>query len=76
MFKLYKVTGYIFGNIAQPNRTHDPDGANNWDFNDSYAVMLIYENILVAQKVHVGQDNSAYESNGTHYYHNLDPHPL
>ncbi len=40
---------------------HDPEGANNWDFNDSYAAMLIYKNISVAQKVHTGQDNLAYE---------------
>ena len=54
MFKLCKVTGYIFGNIARPDRTHDPEGADNWDFNDSYVAMLIYENISVAQKVHAG----------------------
>ncbi len=55
MFKLCKVTGYIFGNIARPNRVHDPEGADNWDFNDSYVAMLIYENISAAQKVHAGQ---------------------
>jgi len=48
MFKLCKVTGYIFGDITQPDCVHNPEGANNWDFNDSYAAMLIYENISVA----------------------------
>ncbi len=61
MFKLCKVTGYIFGDIAQPNHAHDPEGTDNWDFNDSYVAMLIYENISAAQKVHVGQYNMAYD---------------
>ena len=29
MFKLCKVTGYVFGNIAQPNHAHDPKSADN-----------------------------------------------
>jgi len=61
MFSLCNVTEYIFGAIQRPNSAHDPLGAKNWDFNDSYVVMLIYKNISTVQKIHVGQDNMAYE---------------
>ena len=61
MFSLCNVAEYVFGNIWRPNSAHDPIGARNWDFNDNYVAMLIYKNILTAQKVHVGQDNLAYE---------------
>jgi len=61
MFKLCKVTGYVFGDIRWPNPTHNPAGTNNWDFNDSYAAMLIYKNISASQKVHTGQDNTTYK---------------
>jgi len=61
MFSLCNVTEYVFGAIRRPHFAHDPIGAKNWDFNDLYAAMLIYENISTAQKIHVGQDNTAYE---------------
>ena len=61
MFSLCNVTEYVFGAIRRPHFAHDPIGAKNWDFNDSYTAMLIYENILTAQKIHTGQDNTAYE---------------
>jgi len=61
MFSLCNVTEYVFGAVRRPNSVNDLVGAQNWDFNDSYTAMLIYENILTAQKVHAGQDNSAYE---------------
>jgi len=61
MFSLCNVTEYVFGDVQRPNSANDPVGARNWDFNDSYAAMLIYKNISTVQKVHVGQDNSAYE---------------
>ncbi len=61
VFKLCKVTSYVFGNIARPDRVHNPNSANNWDFNDSYMAMLIYKNISAAQKVHTGQDNLVYD---------------
>ena len=46
MFSLYNVAEYVFGNVWRPNSIHDPIGARNWDFNDNYVAMLIYENIL------------------------------
>src|SRR6267154_2128910 len=61
MFSLCNVTEYVFGAIRRPHFAHDPIGAKNWDFNDLYAAMLIYENISTAQKIHMWQDNTAYE---------------
>ena len=61
MFSLCNVTEYVFRDVQRPDLANDLVGAQNWDFNNSYAVMLIYENISTAQKVHTGQDNSAYK---------------
>jgi hypothetical protein len=58
---LCDLTEYVLGNIIHPNPVHDPISAKNWDFNDSYAAMLICENISVSQKVYMGQDNKSYE---------------
>jgi hypothetical protein len=32
MFKLYKVSAYIFGNVERPDPMLDPVSAENWDF--------------------------------------------
>ena len=60
-FKACKVSGYIFGDIKRPDPTLDPVSAENWDFNDNYTAMLIFENISAPQKVHAGQEGSAFE---------------
>jgi len=60
-FKLCKVSAYVFGNVKRPDSMLDPVGTENWDFNDSYAAILIYKNILSSQKVHTGQDSTAHE---------------
>ena len=54
MFKLCKVLAYIFGDVERPDPTLDPISAENQGFNDSYAAILIYENILSSQKVYMG----------------------
>jgi hypothetical protein len=60
-FKFCKVSAYVFGDVERPDPTLDPVGVENCDFNDSYAAILIYENISSSQKVHAGQDNTAHE---------------
>jgi len=60
-FTLCEVAGYVYGDIERPDPTLDPVGAENWDFNDAYAGILIYENISSSQKVYAGQDCSAHE---------------
>jgi len=61
IFGLCDLSEYVLGNVICPDPTHNPVGAKNWDFNDSYAAMLICENISASQKVYVGQDNKSYE---------------
>jgi hypothetical protein len=55
MLKLCGVDSYIQGTVNEPNSDNDPEGAGNWAFNDTYAKLLITNNIEVAQMVHVGQ---------------------
>ena len=61
IFSLCDLSEYVLGNVIHPDPAHDPVGAKNWDFNDSYAAMLICENISALQKVYAGQDNKSYE---------------
>jgi hypothetical protein len=56
MFKQCRVLEYIYGDIKKPDPTLNPVGAENWDLNDNYAGMLIFENISNSQKIHVGHD--------------------
>ena len=53
IFGLCNLLEYVLGNIICPDPMHDPVGAKNWDFNDSYVAMLICENISASQKVYV-----------------------
>jgi hypothetical protein len=61
IFGLCNLTKYVLSNVIHPNPMHDPVSTKNWDFNNSYAAMLICENISVSQKVYVGQDNKSYK---------------
>ena len=55
MLKLCGVGSYIQGSVDEPNPDEDPEGAENWAFNNTYAKLLITNNIEVVQMVHVGQ---------------------
>ena len=48
MLKLYGVDSYIWGTVDKPNLDDDLEGAENWAFNDTYAKLLITNNIEVA----------------------------
>lgn len=61
MFKLCNVLGYIYGDVKRPDSTLNPVSAENWDFNNTYATGIIFLNITTLQKVHIGQDCSAYQ---------------
>ena len=59
---LCELEEYVFGDILErPDPTLDPVSARNWSFNDKYAAMIICDNITSAQKIHVGQNNTAHE---------------
>src|SRR6266851_876446 len=60
-FKLCSVSGYIYGDTKRPDPVHNPTGAENWDFNDTYTARIIFSNISASQKIHVGQDCPAHE---------------
>jgi hypothetical protein len=55
------VIGYVRGQIPCPDPTVDPDGANNWAFNDCYAKDLIRRNIESTQLVHIKRCTTAHE---------------
>jgi hypothetical protein len=55
-FKQCHVSRYIYSDIKRPDPTVDSVCMENWDLNDNYAGMLIFENISTSQKIHVGHD--------------------
>ena len=61
IFGLCNLSDYVLSNVIHPDPMHDPVGAKNWDFNNSYMAMLICENISALQKVYAGQDNKFYK---------------
>jgi len=61
MLKLCSVEPYVQGKVKCPEETIDPEGADNWVFNDTYAKLLITNNIEPAQMVHIGQCSISHE---------------
>ena len=62
MLQICGVKGYVTGEIARPDPAQDPEGAENWDFNDTYARVLISNNITTSQMVHISQSPTSQES--------------
>lgn len=52
---------YVFSDIKRPAPILNPVGTENWNFNDNYTAILIFKNISAPQKVHAGQEGSAFE---------------
>ncbi len=61
MLKLCGVDPYVQGKVKCPEETIDPESADNWVFNDTYAKLLITNNVEPAQMVHVGQCSTSHE---------------
>jgi hypothetical protein len=59
VFNNCKVIGYTDGSIKRPNEHTDPEGACNWDRNDSWAQQVIIQNITSLQMNHVGSKATA-----------------
>ena len=55
MLKLCGVDHYICGTIKCPDNNSDLLDAKNWVFNNTYAKLLITNNIEGVQMVYVGQ---------------------
>src|SRR5271155_1114503 len=62
MLQICGVQGYALGTISRPDPSHDPEVANNWDFNDTYARVLIANNVTTTQMVHISQSRTANDS--------------
>ena len=52
LFHIIKVGDYVHGRIPRPDPQKDLIGTENWEYNDSYAKMLITNNITSAEKIH------------------------
>jgi len=65
MLKLCGVDHYVRGAIKCPDNNSDPLGAENWVFNDTYAKLLITNNIEGVQMVHIGQCATSHEMWGS-----------
>ena len=61
MLRMCGVEDYVKGRVNRSNPQTDPMGAQNWEFNDAYAKMLIANNVEVEQMVHIDQCASSRE---------------
>ena len=61
MLQICGVQNYITGGTPRPDVALDPEGAANWDFNDTYTRVLIANNVNTTQMVHIGQCHTASE---------------
>jgi hypothetical protein len=62
MLQICGVQGYAEGKILHPDPAQDPEGASNWDFNDTYAKVLIANNVTTTQMMYISQSRTAHES--------------
>jgi gag-polypeptide of LTR copia-type len=61
IFRHCGVEGYVKGTLLRPDPNVDPDGAENWSYNDAYTRFIISLNVTQSQKVNTLMCNSAYE---------------
>ena len=57
ILRLCGVEGYAEGTIKRPDSAPDAD---NWDYNDNYAQILIVNNVAQTEMIHVGQSVTAH----------------
>ena len=62
MLQICGVQGYVTGTVECPDPGQDPEGASNWDFNDTYAKVLIANNVATNEMVHLSQSRTARDS--------------
>jgi len=62
MLEICGVQGYVEGKIPRPDPAQDPDGATNWDFNDTYAKVLIANNVTTTQMMYIKQTQTSHEN--------------
>ena len=62
MLQICGVQEYVISSVKQLDASQDPKEASDWDFNDTYAKVLIANNISTTQMVHISQSHTAHES--------------
>jgi hypothetical protein len=53
ILKLCGVEEYALGTISPPDPNLDPQGLRDWKYNNTYAIMLVTNNLADSQTVHV-----------------------
>ena len=62
MLQTCGVQGYVTGTTVHPDPSQDPKGASNWDFTDTYAKVLIANNVATNEMVHLSPSRTAHDS--------------
>src|ERR1700678_97351 len=62
MLEICGVQGYLEGKILRPDPAQDPNGATNWDFNDTYAKVLIVNNVTTTQMMYIKQTQTSHKN--------------
>ena len=65
IFGLCDLLDYVSSNVDHPDPAYDPVGAKNWDFNDSYAAMLIVRTSLSGKRSTQAKTTNLTRSGGT-----------
>ena len=61
IFKIYGAEEYVTGNVTQPDKSLNSRAARNWTFNNAFTKVIITNNIMSSQKVHVSRCKTACE---------------
>jgi hypothetical protein len=61
VFRICGVEGYVKGTLLRPDPAVDPEGAENWSYNDAYTRFIISINVTPSQKLNTLMCKSAHE---------------
>jgi hypothetical protein len=61
IIELCGIEGYVKGTLPCPDPNVDPEGAENWSYNDTYTRLIISLNVTRSQKTNTLMCNSAHE---------------
>jgi len=61
IIELCGVEGYVKGTLLRPDPNIDPEGAENWSYNDAYTRLIISLNVTQSQKMNTSMCNNARE---------------
>jgi hypothetical protein len=61
IFQICGLEGYVKGTLRCPDPSGDPEGAENWSYNDAYTQFIISLNVTQSQKENTLMCNNAHE---------------